>query len=254
MGTPDGNGEGMPDGWADLPPEWGPVVIPDDAAELADEAAALRRELRHRARHERWRRRLGPTWSRLLPAPPTSETRPPARLPLLIIVTMLITTTATLFTAAWPGRDPQGADATPAPQVQQTPAVGRTMPALDLITPEQNPVPLHALLPAVVLLIDGCACAQQIRDAALAVPAGVTVVTVVSSGTSPAPVPALPSTAGRVQALADPAGGIRDFVHLPPAQDTATALLVDQAGTLIRLVPAVSSVQDYQAALPSLAA
>src|SRR5262245_13169663 len=41
-------------GLPDLPPEWGPIVIPDDAAELDAEATEIRRELRR----EHWETRL----------------------------------------------------------------------------------------------------------------------------------------------------------------------------------------------------
>ena len=58
---PDNGGGGRPPddgsfrgGLPDLPPEWGTIVIPDDAAELDDEATRLRREIRQQA----WRTRL----------------------------------------------------------------------------------------------------------------------------------------------------------------------------------------------------
>lgn len=60
MGMPDAEGHGLPD----LPPEWGRVVVPDDASALAEEAAQLRRELRRRSSATRWRRRLGLTPAR----------------------------------------------------------------------------------------------------------------------------------------------------------------------------------------------
>ena len=62
MGTLRGdNGGGQPPnggGLPDLPPEWGVVIIPDDAAELDVEAAQVHRELRWYARGIRWRRRF----------------------------------------------------------------------------------------------------------------------------------------------------------------------------------------------------
>ncbi|NED59061.1 hypothetical protein G3I24_50295, partial [Micromonospora aurantiaca] len=55
MGVPDADGQGPPDGLPGLPPEWGRVVVPDDASALADEARQVRRELR-RARQGSGRR------------------------------------------------------------------------------------------------------------------------------------------------------------------------------------------------------
>ena len=40
------NGGGSSDGVPELPPEWGFIVIPDDAAELEGEAGEVRRQLR----------------------------------------------------------------------------------------------------------------------------------------------------------------------------------------------------------------
>ena len=56
---PDDGGGSQSRGLPDLPPEWGTIVIPDDPAELADEAEALRRELRGSARRTRFRKVLG---------------------------------------------------------------------------------------------------------------------------------------------------------------------------------------------------
>ena len=66
MGTPrGGNGDEQPpggggpfDGVSGLPPEWGPVIIPDDVSALSDESDAIRKQFRRDARRYRWRRRL----------------------------------------------------------------------------------------------------------------------------------------------------------------------------------------------------
>ena len=60
MGTMSGGDGGgwPPDELPELPPEWGTIVIPDDASELAQEATKVRRELRRQVRQRRWRRRL----------------------------------------------------------------------------------------------------------------------------------------------------------------------------------------------------
>ncbi|MEV5448184.1 hypothetical protein AB0N23_37630, partial [Streptomyces sp. NPDC052644] len=90
---PDAEGHGPTDGLPDLPPEWGRVVVPDDASALADEAAQLRRELRRQARSGRWRRRLG------LTARP--DGRPPLGLPLLMLLVAVLATTVGLVTVTW---------------------------------------------------------------------------------------------------------------------------------------------------------
>jgi hypothetical protein len=107
MGTrSDGNGNGWPpDGLPDLPPEWGTVIIPDDASELAQESAHVRREMRRHERQQRWRRRLHlPP-----PQPPTGmeDDTPSLGIPLLVISIAVIATLVSLFAIAWPAAQPQ---------------------------------------------------------------------------------------------------------------------------------------------------
>ncbi|GAA1803104.1 hypothetical protein HC028_04985 [Planosporangium flavigriseum] len=101
MGTQSGgNGGGWPpDELPDLPPEWGTIVIPDDASELAREAARVRRELRWEARERRWRRRLH------LPHAdprPGEEDIPALGVPVLVILIATIATLTSLFVISWP--------------------------------------------------------------------------------------------------------------------------------------------------------
>jgi hypothetical protein len=103
MGTlSGGNGGGWPsDELPELPPEWGTIVIPDDASELTREATRVRRELRWRARELRWRRRLH------LPQGnprPHDEDIPALGVPLLVILIATIATLTSLFVIAWPTR------------------------------------------------------------------------------------------------------------------------------------------------------
>ncbi|MFF5215168.1 hypothetical protein [Micromonospora sp. NPDC000442] len=221
MGKADADGPGLPD----LPPEWGRVVIPDDLAALTDEAEQVRRELR-RAADQRRR-------------------RPPTGLVIVLIVAVL-TTLAGLAAVTWPraGRTGPGAS-TPDPAPAQL--TGRPLPALDLVDGGQSPVALRGLLPVVVLLVDGCACPEQVAEAATAAPAGVTVVTVAAARPRAAP----PGT--QVRSLADPAGGLRAFLHLPARQDGVTALLADRTGRITLVVPEVTSIADHHAALSRLA-
>lgn len=92
-------GNGLPD----LPPEWGEVLIPDDAAELDEEATDLRKELRKEARsarrratRERWKRRLH------LPSRLDDPEEPSLVLPMLVLGIALTITLLSLLMIAWP--------------------------------------------------------------------------------------------------------------------------------------------------------
>ncbi|MGK5743193.1 hypothetical protein [Micromonospora sp. URMC 103] len=227
MGMPDAEGHGPSDGLPDLPPEWGRVVVPDDASALAREAAEVRRELRRA-------RRAAGRW------------RPPG-LPLLILVVAVLTTLAGLAAVTWPRSTRSTDRSTPAPYASPPTLTGRSLPALDLVDAGQDPVPLRGLLPAMIVLVDACACAERVTEAAAAAPPGVTVVTVTGDRRAP--------TAGPgVRTLADPAGGLRSFLHVPPRPGTASALLVDRAGVVVRVLPDLGPVDAYRADLTRLGA
>ncbi|MCO1596709.1 hypothetical protein M8C17_16255 [Micromonospora sp. RHAY321] len=231
MGRPDAEGQGPSEGLPDLPPEWGRVVVPDDASALAAEAAELRRELRRAA------------------GQPGDGPRALA-LPLLVLLVALLTTLVGLLAVTWP-RAGRGTDRpTPAPYSPPAALTGRPLPALDLVDATQAPVPLRGLLPAMIILLDGCTCPERVAEAVGAAPAGVSVVTVSGGRT----VTAQPSTGRDVRALADPAGGLRAFVGQPAHPGTATALLVDRAGVVTRVLPELGPVDAYRADLTALAA
>ncbi|MFE9693501.1 hypothetical protein [Micromonospora sp. NPDC005806] len=240
MGMPDAEGHGPPDGLPDLPPEWGRVVIPDDASELADEARQVRRELR------RLRRRSG--LARPARSHPRPDGRPPLGLPALaLVVSMLITVTG-LAAVTWPRSIRSGSTPTVVPYPTAVPSPVGPLPALDLVDAGNSPVPLRGLLPAMIILVDVCACAERVTEAAAIAPPGVTVVTVTERrevDTSPIP---------GVRALADPAGGLRAYLHLAGHPGQATALLVDREGTLVRVVPELGPVEAYRDDLAQLTA
>jgi len=230
MGVPDADGQGPPDGLPGRPPEGGRVVGPDDASALADEARQVRRELR-RARTAAGRRtgslRLG--------------------LPALILLVSVLITLAGLAAVTWPRTTrsgaptvlPHGGGAAPQP-------VG-PLPALDLVGADDVPVPLRSMLPAMIILTDACACAEQVTAAAGAAPPGVTVVTVTAgrrAGSASVP---------GVRPLGDPAGGLRSYLHLSAQPGIAPALLVDRQGALVRVVPELGPLSDYRADLARLA-
>jgi len=247
MGT-SADGDGRPDnggpfdGLPDLPAEWGSIVIPDDPAELAAEADLVRRELRLRARSDGWRRRLGLASDGAGPST--------LRLPLVIMSIAILATLTSLFAVFWPGQQRPPAN----PRAIPSGSPGRTLPALDMVGEDGGVVSLRGLLPAVIILIDGCTCADEVTVAVQAVPAGVTVVALTGdrAAASPATKP-VPSGAAPLRSLADPAGELRKSLHLAPHPGTAAALLVARSGQILRTVPALTSVADYQAELSRLA-
>lgn len=223
MGKPDAEGHGPSDGLPDLPPEWGRIVVPDDASALASEAAQVRRELR-RAAGRQPRRVLA--------------------LPLLVLLVAVLTTLTGLLAVTWPRAGRSTDRPTPAPSPPPVSLTGQALPALDLVDAEQAPVPLRGLLPAMIILVDDCGCPDVVVEAVTAAPVGVTVVSV----TEGRAVTTAPPVNG-VRALADPAGGLRSFL----GPGAANALLVDRAGVVTRVLPGVGPVDGYQDDLTALA-
>lgn len=222
------NGDGLPG----LPPEWGVVVIPDDPAELADEAAAVRRELRYATRQSLWRRRL--RFRR-------SSDEPSLGLPLLIMAIAVIATLTSLFAVAWPKPQRQAADDRPA-----------RVPDVTLFDDRGDAVRLDQVLPVVVLLVDGCDCLALLGDVAAAADPKLTILAVAreaprilapSGATSPAP------AVTRVRGLADPTESLRTALSLPNPGGAASVAVFSKAGNLVRLVPTTSTVDDFRANL-----
>ncbi len=229
MGKPDAEGHGPADGLPGLPPEWGRVVVPDDASALAAEAAQVRRELRRASALPGGHRALG--------------------LPLLVLLVAVLTTLTGLLAVTWP-RANRGTDRpTPAPYSPPAVLTGQALPALDLVDAEDAPVPLRGLLPAMIILLDGCPCPDRVDEALAAAPSGVSVVTVTGGRTAPAG----PTTQRQAHALADPAGGLRSFLGQPARPGAATALLVDRAGLVTRVLPDLGTVESYRSDLNALA-
>ena len=129
----------------------------------------------------------------------------------------LLAALTSLFAVVWPGQQRQ--PVVPAHQsTAAAPAVRCPRSTWSTSTPPRWP--LRGLLPAVILLTDGCACADQVIAAAAAAPAGVTVIVVTSGRSRPSPLPSPPpAVAGPLHALADPAAELRDFIQAdPPAR------------------------------------
>lgn len=218
-----------PDGLPGLPPEWGPIVIPDDLSELADEAAQLRRELRR----ERWRSRLH------LPRRALGGARRPRILlaPSIVMVLAILLTVASLFAAVAPGRT-------------RSTGVGRdrggeSLPDLVLADGQGTPVHLSDYRPAVVILVDGCACPDLTKATAAALPSGVALLLVGKE--------AVRDSRPEGLRLADPTGQLRAKVGAGTAvPEAATVLLVNRQGRIVRILPATRSVGDFSGELAGL--
>jgi hypothetical protein len=244
--SPDG---GSPDDLPDLPEEWGVIVIPDDLSELADEVEAIRAELRLPERPSRWQRFLHRRGMRRLRRAAAAT----LRAPVLIISMAVLVTVASLFASAWPGPPRQ-------PVTQRTANVTEkpvdTLPALDLFRADGQPVPILNELPAVILLIDGCACGALVADTIDAVPREIAVVTVTTTRASAAGTPptgAAPQAEGKkVRALHDPAGNVRRQLKLGQPDGTAAALLVSRSGSIVRTVSRIASVEEIRPDLARL--
>ncbi|GAB3509877.1 hypothetical protein GCM10027575_21580 [Phytohabitans suffuscus] len=248
-GTPP-EGGGRPEGVPDLPPEWGTVVIPDDISELAEESAAVRKDLRRQSRRDTWRRWVG----RPVHGHPG---RSSLRIPLLIMAVAVLATLTSLVAVTWPGRQPQPLPPPVARQSGSPPAPTRTVPALDLIDVDGSPVSLRGLLPAAVMLTDGCECATLVADTAAAAKPGVTVVTVTRSSPPP-PRASTPRAPGAgtpsVRRLADPTGELRGSLQLGTqgTGQVATVLLVARTGEIISTIPAAQTIDQFRRELATL--
>ncbi len=259
-----------------LPPEWGPVVVPDDAAELAAEAALVRRHLRGEARRRRWRRRLG-----LRATPVRRRTGPhevdgTMRTPLLVMTIAILATIVSLFAVGLPtSREVHGRALT-----DDASAQGLLSITLSDTTGRQ--VRLWESVPAVFLIVDGCRCENLIEATVDAAPPGVTVVGISSGAVPDARSPTPPVLSGSRAALPDSAAGTpltlspplatprqaspaarrqmlvdtdrRARAALPSLVATTgpSAVLVDGAGRIVRVVPVMRSVSDVSAGLPRL--
>lgn len=193
---PNNGGAGPPDdggaqrgGLPDLPPEWGTVVIPDDAAELVAEATAVRRELRREAWQTRVRALFG--------LGPGRRDVPSLGVPLVIIAVAVITTLLSLFVVTWDHRR----NATP-PVGPEAAQLEGSVPIADVSLTDTTGarVRLRDLVPAIVLLVEDCDCASLVSQIALATPPPITVVPVTTVQ------PCVVGTVKNVRCLVDPAG------------------------------------------------
>jgi hypothetical protein len=260
---PDGGGQ--PDGLPGLPPEWGTIVIPDDPAELAAEATKVRRELRRQTRRATWRRRFG------LPQKAAGDdSQPSLGLPLLIMSIAVVATLTSLFAVAWPGRNNHPILApNAARQTTASTSSGRKVPDLALTDATGAAVRLRNLVPAALLLVDGCRCAELVFATVAAAPHAVQVVTIGRAAPTLSPPVASPAKAvaptgaaspanatasaiAQLRALADPGDELRSALGLTPPGTQAMVVLVSQSGDIIRTLSNVVSIDEYKADLAEL--
>jgi hypothetical protein len=231
------DGDGRPpqddSGLPDLPPEWGTVVIPDDLTELGREAAEFRRATRRAARNNRWRRRIGL-------APKAANDSPPVGIPLLIMCIAIVAALTSLFavTVTTHGT-PSATPTTTAP----LPSATQPMYDISLQTADGKVIRTDDHLPAIFLLLDGCACASLIQQTAASAPADVTVLIVDKT-------PPFVAEGIRATALADPeqallaiygAGADRN----PTPAGVPTALLVNSIGVVTTAISPAFNVDDF---------
>ncbi len=227
---PPDDGGGHSNGLPDFPPEWGTIVIPDDASELDNEAEQVRRELSQEARRDQVGRLLG------VPFPYSSAATAPSGLgvPLVIMAVAILTTLISLFVVTWDRRPDQPLPVTAAPgggTSAEQPAPDTPVTDLAFVDSTGLRTRLGDLLPAVILFVDGCACTDLVIGAAsAAAPDGIHVVAVA---------PTAPNLAGApagVKALADPGAILRSrYAPGGSATDATSGLLINRAGEVKRV-------------------
>jgi hypothetical protein len=185
---PEDGGGARPGDLPEFPPEWGTIVIPDDASELDHEAAALRRELRRHHRRTRLRTALG--------VHQTGPDAPSLGVPVVIMAVAVITTLLSLFVVTWDRRPTLPVTS----GTEGSPAAPIALVDVTLADAGGDSVRLGGMLPAVLLLADDCDCAGLIAAIAAEAPAPVTIVPI--GRTAPCPV----GTAPNVRCLSDPRG------------------------------------------------
>jgi hypothetical protein len=216
---PDNSG-GLPD----LPPEWGTIVIPNDAAELDAESVALRRELRREAWHNRLRAVVGL-------GPAKARRNPSLGIPIVIMAAAVITTLLSLFVVTWDHERSATAPAGPAAADPQN-----TLPLAEVTLADAagSRIRLHDVLPAVLLLVEGCNCGQLISAVAAQAPKPVTVVAVSKAGACPTDV------AKNVKCLSDPDGAVTGRYPKPTPRVVAPTAGPPTATTAVQGTPSVS--------------
>jgi hypothetical protein len=240
---PDDGAGGLPE----LPPEWGTIVIPDDASELDNEADEIRRELRRDARRHRLRGFFGRN---------RTDDQPTLGIPLMIMAIAVLTTMISLFVVTWgrtvtpgtfgtsSGPQPLGSGI---PSDRANPSGSHRPDLVQVVLHDAagGPVQLANLLPAVIMLVDGCRCPGLVLDVAAKAPTGLRVIAIGQSA------PTIPDPPVNVTALADPGKALQVPTGTGSDRAGATTLVVDHEGHVIVTVPALMNADDLPALDPA---
>ena len=230
-GTPDDNGSHSREPLPDFPADWGPVIIPDDASELEADRTALFKERRRQARRNRLRAMTGrpPVGT----APGDNQS---VGVPLMIMAVAVLVTLVSLFVVTWV-RGPAGSlnqASTTTPRRPDSTSASE-LSDISLSDTVGAPVRLGSVLPAIVLLVDGCTCTPLVNELAKTAPAGVNIVPVART------VPSGTSVAANIRPLADPNGQLAGRFPASGPPGTATAVLLDKGANVKSTVLGVDS-------------
>jgi hypothetical protein len=245
--SPPDDGGSQHGGLPDFPPEWGAVVIPDDASELGREAALVRAELRRDIRRHRFRRAFG------LPDMATHGDRHPAiGVPIVIMAVAVLTTLISLFVVTWDRRPPQPVPVTGLDDSTTLVSAGTLSPRLAEMTFRDaagTPVTLGTLFPAVIMLVEDCDCVDLVLRTAALAPHGITVVVIGRD------VPVLAGAPNKVRALADPDGLVakRAAPSMLQTPGRPPVLFVTTSGEVAAVLPGATSIKEIATQLNLLA-
>lgn len=240
-GNPPPDGDHSPDEPLDLPPEWGEIVIPDDASALAAEAEQVRRELAEQREGEF-------DLPGLQEGPASGDREPSVGVPLLIMSVAVVITLLSLFAMAWSGSRDSSTNPTGTGQTQ--PEVANGLRGLVLEDAAGQPAALTAYAPMAILLIEDCPdCMELVAATAATAPAGVSVAAVGQSMPQWPPQLAPPEPGDAPLLFTDPDRTVRAALDLPAPGETATVVLVDQDGQVTRTVATATTVDQFRADL-----
>jgi hypothetical protein len=236
--SPPDDGGSQHGGLPDFPPEWGAVVIPDDASELDQEATLLRVELRREVRRHRLRRAFG------LPDMAYHGGRNPALgVPIVIMVVAVLTTLISLFVVTWDRRPTPPVPVTGLGDSTTLTSAGALPQRLAEVTLKDaagTPVTLGTLFPAVIMLVEDCACVDLVLGTAELAPKGTTVVVIGRD------VPVYAGAPNKVRALADPDGLLAKRIAPSMLQSPGRppVLFVTAAGQVAATLPGATSIEE----------
>ena len=240
---PPDDGGSQHGGLPDFPPEWGSVVIPDDASELDHEAAALRAELRREIRRHRLRRAFG------LPDTATQDGRhATVGVPIVVMIVAVLTTLISLFVVTWDRRPTPPVPVTGIGELATVTAASAVPAHLAEVTLHDaagTPVTLGTLFPAVIMLVEDCECVGLVLRTAELAPRSITVVVIGRD------VPVLAGAPNRVRALADPDGLLAKRVTPSMLQSPSRppVLFVTASGDVVATLPGAKTIEEIAAGL-----